>query len=240
MLENVITDIRNEFSKGNRLNITYDIAKKEKTMAQMGFFFSALIDQITNYFRECGFNVDEDDVRYKLYEDVAEIVPEMVVDNILFKGKPRIKHLSDMDRATMAKFIDGIFTILDQDPMYAGIKMHPSIFYNFLYHLDPEDIKFAQTQKLAERDENYLNYIRTLPCLVCGIQHRSEAHHIRDTRTAGMAIKSPDFYAVPLCHNCHMSVAHGTGFKEALKWIPLDLLDFCKVNYIRWKKRIKI
>ena len=237
MLENAINDLRAAFEKYKTINLSFDKSHKPKTMAQMGFLFAALIDQITDYFTQCGFILDQDDVRYKLYDDVSQIVPEMIVDKQLFGGRPRVKHINEMDRELMSKFIDGIFTVLDQDPIYSGLKLTPDTHYNWAYHITPEDLMFIRQQDFPERDADYLEYVRTMPCLICGMQHRSEAHHIRDTRTAGMAIKSPDWFTIPLCHACHLGVAHGTGFHEALKWIPLDMLDFCKICYSRWKNK---
>lgn len=234
-LSTVIEDIKRDFAQFGRLNISYEKASKEKTKAQIGFVFAALINQITSYFQFCGFNVDEEDVRYKLYEDVSQIVPELVVDKQLFGGKPRIKHIPEMDRELLSKFINGIFEVLDNNPIYAGAKLSPDTYYNFVFHLDPEEIKTARLVELPERDAEYLEFIRSRPCICCGKQHRSDAHHIRDTRTAGMAIKSPDWYAVPLCHDCHLAIAHGTGWKDAVKWIPIDLIDFARLCYIRWK-----
>lgn len=237
MLEVVKEDLQFLLEQYGKLNIFYEQASKPRTKKQEGFVFAALINQITDYFRSSGFNIDEEDVRYALYDQVSQIVPEMVVDKMLFGGKPRIKHISEMDRTLMSKFIDGIFTILDTNPMYAGIKLHPSVYYNWIFHLDPEEVKWAKQHYMPERDAEYLDYVRTLPCICCGIQHRSEAHHIRDNRTAGIAIKSPDWYSIPLCHNCHLGIAHGTGFKKAMEWVPLDLIDFCKLCYIRWKNK---
>lgn len=235
MLDRVIEDMRTQFEQHKRLNVSYEKSHKERTLAQVGFLFAALINQITDYFRDCGLILDEEDVRYHLYDRVSEFVPEMVVDKTIFGGKPRIKHLSEMDRELCSKFIDGIFQVIDQDPIYSGLQLHPSVYFNWCFHLDKEEIKQAQTEVLPERDENYLNYQRTRPCMICGIQHRSQAHHVRDTRTAGMAIKSPDWFSLPLCSMCHMTVAHGTGFKDAMSWLPLELMDFCRINYIRWR-----
>lgn len=235
-LETVIQDMRREFALVKRMNVVYEKAHKPKTGAQLGFLFSALIDQITAYFRNCGFNVDEDDVKYKLYRDVSKVVPEMVTESSIL-GIERIRHVSEMDRELMSRFIDGIFTVLDQDPIYSGLKLSPDVFLNFIYHVDKEEINNVQMQKLPDKDEDYLNFQRSRPCLICGIQHRSQVHHIRDTRTAGVGIKSPDWYSISLCPTCHMLVAHGTGFKEALWWIPMDLMDFCRLCYIRWKNK---
>lgn len=239
MLDIVKKDLQNAFDKYQRLNISYEKASKEGTVKQKGFVFAAQINGITEYLQDCGFNVDAVDVRYKLYKDVAKILPEIVVDKQIFGGQPRIKHFDEIlkDRALASKFIDCVFTILDTDPMFAGIMLHPSVYYNWTFHIEPEEKTFARNTELPERNEDYLNYIRTLPCICCGIQHRSEAHHIRDTRTAGVAIKSPDWYAIPLCHNCHLGIAHGTGFKKAMEWIPMDLIDFCRICYLRWKNK---
>ena len=237
MLETAIDDLRLAFEKDKKINLFYEKASKARTLKQDGFIFAALINQITDYFQDCGFNIDGDDVRYALYDQVSQIVPEMVVDKQLFGNKPRIKHISEMDRELCSKFINGIFTVLDSNPMYDGLKMHPSTFYNWSFHIDPEEIKTAQQTILPERDASYLDYIRGLPCLCCGIQHRSDSHHLKDNRLGGISQKSPDWSAMPLCHNCHLHIAHGTGFKDVMKWLPLDLDVFTKLCYLRWKNK---
>lgn len=238
MLDTVIRDIQYQFETKKRLNISYEQAHKERTVAQMGFVFSALIANITEYFQDCGFNVDEDDVRYKLYDEVSEVVPEMVVDKQIFGGRPRIKHLGEMDRSLCSKFIDGIFTVLSEKPLYDGLKLHPSISYNWAFHIEPEEIQIAKQTSLPERNPDYLDYVRDLPCLICGKQHRSHAHHLKDNRLGGISQKSPDWSAMPLCPDCHLRIAHGTGFKEALAWLPLDLDVFTKLCYLRWQNKL--
>ena len=217
------------------VNLSYEKAHKPKTMAQVGFLFAALIAQCKDYFDDCGFVVDERDIRYYFYYKVSKILPEIVSDCALFGRITRIKHIDEYDRATMSKFIDGVFQVIDSDPIFAGITLTPDVFYNFAYHLTPEEIQQAQTTTLPERDPTYLDYIRTRPCIICGIQHRSEAHHLRDTRLTGVALKAPDWTCMPLCHKCHLTVAHGTGFHDAIKWIPIDIIDFLRICYIRWK-----
>ena len=240
MLETVIADMRNEFEKHKRLNVVYEKSHKERTMAQVGFLFAALINQITEFFNDCGFNVDSEDVRYKLYDDVSKIVPEIVVDRVLFGGKPRVKHVAEMNRELMSKFIDGVFQVIDQDPIYSGLQLHPSVYINWAYHVDNEELKQAQTATLPERDADYLNYQRTCPCIICGIQHRSQAHHAKIPQYVMVGKKSPDFCAIPLCYEHHINGAHKFGHQwllEQLSWIPLDLLDFCRISYIRWKNK---
>lgn len=53
-----------------------------------------------------------------------------------------------------------------------------------------------------ERNPAYLDYIRTLPCLVCGTWPVEAAH----SGPHGMAQKASDYTAVPLCY-----VHHRTG-----------------------------
>jgi hypothetical protein len=50
------------------------------------------------------------------------------------------------------------------------------------------------------RNLKYLAWIRTLPCLVCGVTTGIEAAH---TGPHGMAQKSPDTSAIPLCVKHH-------------------------------------
>lgn len=238
MLDKVKEDLQVQFDQYKKLNISYEKAHKERTAAQVGFVFAALIGQITDFFLGCGFNVDEDDVRYKLYDEVSKVVPEMVVDKQIFGGKPRIKHLTEMDRELTSKFINGVFAVLDNNPMFAGVQLHPSTYYNWVFHLDPEEINLAKAKVLKERDAEYLDYVRGLPCMCCGIQHRSQAHHLKDNRLGGISQKSPDWSAMPLCHNCHLGVAHGGGFKDAMNWLPLDLDVFTRLCYIRWTNKM--
>lgn len=46
------------------------------------------------------------------------------------------------------------------------------------------------------KDEEYLAWIRTLPCTTCGRTDQVEAHHHWKTR-------NNDYTAVPLCRSCH-------------------------------------
>jgi len=221
---------------GREVNLSYEKATKPVTHRQVGFFFAALVNQIWLYFRNAGFSISEKQVRYGLYKQVAEVVPNMTYDLSMFGQTPQIKHISDMETAEeMSEFISGVFTVLDTNPMYAGIKLTPDTYYTWLNTITNDEILAVRAQTLPDRDNTYLNHIRALPCIICGIQHRSDAHHLRDTRTAGTGIKSPDWMTLPLCHDCHMNVAHGTGFKESLRWIKIDLMDFTRLCYLRWK-----
>ncbi|HYF36060.1 MAG TPA: hypothetical protein VD994_12270 [Prosthecobacter sp.] len=50
------------------------------------------------------------------------------------------------------------------------------------------------------RDKRYLDWIRTQPCAVCGIEWEIEAAH---TGPHGLGQKSSDHSAIPLCAECH-------------------------------------
>lgn len=235
MLDAVIEDMRNLLKDGKHINLNYEIKKKEKTKAQIGFWFGALCSSIYDYFLDLGVNETETNIRYGLYEQVGKYVPEIMIEMVLFGGKQRAMHIDEIqDRMLMAKFIDGVFEVIENEPLYAGLQLHPSVCYNWAFHVKTEDIKFANEQDLPERDERYLEYIRTRPCIVCGRMNRSEAHHVKIKELVALGKKTPDWTAVPLCHKCHMGVAHGTGFREAMAWLPIKMLDFCRLNYVRW------
>jgi len=59
----------------------------------------------------------------------------------------------------------------------------------------------------------YLEWIRTLPCCVCGLSGQSEAHHEPPKGMGGG--HSGDFDAVPLCVECHR-IRHGQETGESL------------------------
>lgn len=56
-------------------------------------------------------------------------------------------------------------------------------------------------------DKNYLNFIRSLPCLIClseGRTSSSEPHHIPEKGNGGVGIKTDDNRAINLCHEHHL------------------------------------
>lgn len=60
-----------------------------------------------------------------------------------------------------------------------------------------------------ERDEKHLDFVRSLPCCICGDDTSTEAAHIRTGSLAhgkdpaGMQEKSSDKWALPLCGKHH-------------------------------------
>ena len=71
------------------------------------------------------------------------------------------------------------------------------------------------------RDEKHLQYIRSLPCCICGDDTTTEAAHIRSgsinhgKSSTGMAEKPNDSWCVPLCGKHHRE-QHAFG--NELEW----------------------
>ena len=57
----------------------------------------------------------------------------------------------------------------------------------------------AQEKDLPERDEKYLAWIRTLPCLVPGCNVEAQAHHQNKRKHGGKGTTASDYRAAPLC-----------------------------------------
>ena len=69
----------------------------------------------------------------------------------------------------------------------------------------PRRRPIVSTRKGPPRDEDYKAWIRTLPCISCGIAACSEAAHTGSD--GGMSIKASDYSCVPLCADCHREAA---------------------------------
>ena len=60
-------------------------------------------------------------------------------------------------------------------------------------------MRFPKDPK-PERSPKYLEFIRSMPCAVCGTQRGVEAAH---TGPHALGRKASDFSAIPLCGPCH-------------------------------------
>ena len=65
-------------------------------------------------------------------------------------------------------------------------------------HIGPRE---GPPRKGPARDEDYKEWIRTLPCSACGVEGRPEAAHTGID--GGMSMKASDYTCVPLCADCH-------------------------------------
>jgi hypothetical protein len=79
---------------------------------------------------------------------------------------------------------------------------------------------FVGFKQPREKNEKYLNFIRSQPCCICGAIN-TEAAHIRTAslehgkRGLGMQEKSSDAWALPLCNEHHRE-QHADG--NELRW----------------------
>ena len=245
--ENAFDEIRRMIGEGKAVNIEYDYAKKPATAAQNNFVWGALVSQIRDYIiNDMGFNVDDEQVMLLLYDKVADILPEMVVDGGFLKlRRDYVKTLSKMDRELKSKFIDCVFTVIDTDPMFGGLKLTPDVRYNWVFHITDVDKEQVSRCVLPERDASYLDYVREQPCIICGLQRRSHAHHTKIGRLIGVGLKPEDFRAIPLCPEHHLNGAHKFGnewLENNMKFITsrMSLDEFNKFCYCRWKYGVGI
>lgn len=83
------------------------------------------------------------------------------------------------------------------------------------------------------RSNEYLAFVRTLPCSACNAAPRSEAHH---TEAGALSDKCDDTKTIPLCVNCHDRIHHGkeTFYKENginVKSLMFNILNtFIKIH----------
>ena len=93
-------------------------------------------------------------------------------------------------------------------------------------------------------DSDYLAAIRKLNCCVCGAPPPSDAHHLKqDTGERGLALRSTDKWALPLCHllatkSCHRAV-EDAGSKNELDWFEAQGIDahkLCEDLWAAWCK----
>jgi hypothetical protein len=80
------------------------------------------------------------------------------------------------------------------------------------------------------KSQAHLGHVRKHACVNCGAVAPIEAAHVRMGSDAGMGRKPSDYYAVPLCRDCHAeqhtvgepyfwnhySVTHGHGVRDVL------------------------
>ena len=64
------------------------------------------------------------------------------------------------------------------------------------------------------RSKPYLNYVASLPCVVCQQEPAGEAHHVIDTGFGGMGTKASDLFVFPLCRKCHTDLHKSVPYFE--------------------------
>ena len=85
----------------------------------------------------------------------------------------------------------------------------------------------ARPRRGPDRDPAYLQWIRSLPCAICGANGaRSEAAHTSVLGPRGLSQKSSDYSAIPLCYGHHRGNAdsyHALGERRFIEVHGCDL-----------------
>lgn len=82
--------------------------------------------------------------------------------------------------------------------------------------------------------DKHLDLIRGLPCSVCLVPPRSEAHHLKQgTGERGMGLRSTDKHAVPLCNEHHHEVEHA-GSRNERDWFRSFGIDALGLALALW------
>jgi hypothetical protein len=88
----------------------------------------------------------------------------------------------------------------------------------------PRTVPKGRRQRDPRRAAKHLAFIRTLPCITCGIQGSTEAAHVRVGTDGGGGFKPSDRYSLPLCAACHAR-QHSQGELTFWSDIGIDPLD---------------
>ena len=83
------------------------------------------------------------------------------------------------------------------------------------------------------RDPDHLEYLRSLPCVICG-RTPSEPHHLRFAQPRGLSSKPSDEWTVPLCLLHHRAL-HEAGSEE--KWWEEQRIDARAEAEKLWRER---
>jgi hypothetical protein len=79
-------------------------------------------------------------------------------------------------------------------------------------------------------ESNYLDFIRSRPCTLCGNPQTEPHHAIRrlpGISEARLGQKGSDFLCIPLCNRCHTKLHRGV-----ITLSRTEVLEFCLINLI--------
>lgn len=235
MLDKVCIDLYNKLKEYGELSVSYEKPFKDKTKKQLGYFWGALVNSIVEFYREQGSEYTPDEVKENFYQAIS---PRKTVMQFNGKAYEVPKRISEMSLEEMSAFIDRSLWLCDNARAFKGLILHPSIRYTFIRHLEPLELCSINTGAFPRKCPEYLEYTRKQACLVCGVCHQSEAHHLKEVNQSGVGYKVDDWEVIPLCRECHRNYhTQGKGwFNEQVKWITkyLSIEDFCTVNFNRW------
>lgn len=244
MLDKAVNDIYRLLAEKKSINLEYKEVIKEKSNAQLGFFFSALVDSVICYFNEFGMKYTVDEVKNNFYNAVGYLDDDFMKTVHRFNGEEYKvpMHISDMDRKQMSAFIDKCIWLIDNAKPFHGMKLAPDIRNTWIRHITQDDLRMINERSFSYSDDEYMSYLHKQTCLVCGCHNSIEAHHLRIEGMGGTAKKPPDWMCVSMCSECHRKY-HIRGhewFLEQVHWLTkyLTLKEYLVCNYYRWKNHI--
>jgi hypothetical protein len=100
--------------------------------------------------------------------------------------------------------------------------------------IDKSALAIATTKRI--RDGEHLEYVATLPCLVCG-RAPSHAHHLRFAQPRALGSKVSDEWVVSLCNLHHRSL-HDAGNEVA--WWAQQGIDAVSEAERLWQERLAL
>lgn len=244
MLDKACQDMYRLLSEKKSINLEYGDVYKDKTKAQVGFLFGALIDSVIGFFLEQGMKYSVDEVKNNFYNAVSYLDDDFKKKVRRFNGEEYEvpKHISDMDIVEMSKFIDKCIWLIDNSKPFEEMRLSPDIRNTWVRHIKPEDLRYINEKSLPYIDREYMDWIHKQTCLVCGCHNGIEAHHLRIDGMGGTSKKPPDWMCVPLCSDCHRKY-HTIGnnwFLQQIGWLMkwLSIKEFVILQYMRWKNHL--
>lgn len=214
--------------------LSFDKIKSTKTKKQLGFIFGGIIKSIVLYFDSLGCNFTAEQIKEWLYDEIG--ISEMIM---LPNGSQKEirKTLSMMTKRETNDFIFKMFEFIDTSEALKDFVLTPDLRYCWTNHVDEALYEAAKLTKYPEHSEQYLRHQRKLTCIYCG-RRGSEVHHIK--RGSGLGRKNPDWFTIPMCHQCHIGYLHSQeGEGKVLSEIKntiggLDIEVFCRLAYYLW------
>ena len=73
-------------------------------------------------------------------------------------------------------------------------------------------------------NNDYLDWVRCHPCVVCGCGPPSEPHHISFVDGTRMGGKPDDWYAVSMCRTCHNRMHNDALAPSTKHWLLVNNL----------------
>lgn len=227
--ENLFKYVR-DLLRNHTVNVTFEPVKRYKTKKQLGFIFGAIISNLQVYYFDChGVKYSADDIKDMLYLEVGQYEERQYPNG---KSCNACITLSRMDTKQASEFINSVLNWIDNE---TECILSPDVRYCWVHNITESDLLNAQ-RDLPERSNPYLAYLRKSHCIHCGV-FPSEPHHIRAGKYAGTAKKSPDWFSIPVCRDCHELAGQNEGLLiNNLRHIlcNLSIEQFCRLCFDRW------